>query len=225
VRRFFAKLANFLLQERADEELSREVRAHLTLLEDEYRRRGLTPDEARLEAKRAYGGVEQAKERQREERSLLWLEQTRQDVRSAFRTFAKSPGFTAVALLSLALGIGANTAIFSFVNAILLKSLPVPHPAELVSILAIADNKDVDTALSYPAIHELEKRNKVLDGLLGPVCGARESDVGWRRGATERRTGDGRVFSNIESSCGGWPLVKRGRYRGGGSESGLRVEF
>ncbi len=137
MKRSLAKLWNFLSRERAEAELSREVSAHLRLLADEFERRGMHPEQARFEAKRAYGGVEQAKELQREERSFLWLEQMRQDMRAAVRTFVKSPGFTAVALMSLALGIGANTAIFSFVNSMLLKSLPVPRPGELVSITEV----------------------------------------------------------------------------------------
>jgi hypothetical protein len=85
-RRLFAKLKNLFRRGHAEHELTREVAAHLTLLEDEFQRRGMSLDEARIEARRAYGGVEQAKQLQREERSILWMEQTLADLRFACRS-------------------------------------------------------------------------------------------------------------------------------------------
>jgi hypothetical protein len=80
-RRLFSKFGNLFRSGRADRELAREVSAHLTLLEDEFQRRGMSLEEARIEARRAYGGIEQAKQLHREERSILWLEQTFADLR------------------------------------------------------------------------------------------------------------------------------------------------
>jgi putative ABC transport system permease protein len=133
-RRFVLRIVAFLRFDRAEHELAREVASSLALMEDELRGKGMTSEDARLAARRAFGGVEQAKERHRDERSFAWLDDARRDVAYALRTLRRAPGFAAAAILTLALGVGTNAAIFSVVNAVLVRPLPFRAPDRLVQL-------------------------------------------------------------------------------------------
>jgi putative ABC transport system permease protein len=128
-----SRLRGFFGKRNAEDDLDAEVRAHLEMLTEENIRRGMTREEARHAARREFGGVEQTKEQYREQRSIPFLDATLQDLRFALRGLRQRPGFALVAILTLALGIGCTTAVFSVVDRILFRSLPYPYDERLVS--------------------------------------------------------------------------------------------
>jgi predicted permease len=143
--------------------LDEEIAAHLSLLTTEYERRGLSAADARAVARREFGSVTQLHESYREQRRLPSFDSLTQDLGYAFRQLRHNPGFAASAVLTLALGIGANSAIYQVLDAVIYRSLPVPNPGQLVQVQLLDNNEPVH--VSYPLYRELATRQQALDGM------------------------------------------------------------
>ena len=132
LRIFLFRLRGMFLKRNLEQELADEISSHLEMQVEDLQRQGMSADEAHYAALRKFGGVEQVKETYRERRGLTYVETFLRDLGYGARMLRRSPIITTVAILSLALGIGANTALFSVVDAVLLKTLPVEAPDRLV---------------------------------------------------------------------------------------------
>ena len=168
IKALVSRTRTWLSPRAVDQEFEHELDTHLDMLADENARRGMSPEEARRAARIRLGGQTQLKETNRELRGLPVLETFFQDTRYAFRMLRKNPGFTAVAVLTLALGIGANTAIFSIVYAMLLKPLPYSQPEQLFTVLEAQPQAGVNaTGWSYANFAELREQNRIFSDMAG----------------------------------------------------------
>ena len=140
IRRFFQRLLTFIRFDRAETNLAREIDAHLQLLEDEHVARGMSRDDARLAARRSFGGVEQAKSYQRDARSFRWLEDSRSDAKLAVRMLAKYPGLSLIGGAGLAIGLAVGTAFFAFYYSYMFATLPVENGDRIVAL----ENWDIE---------------------------------------------------------------------------------
>ncbi len=171
LRTLLSRLRALFISRRLDEEFDAEVQTHITLLTGENIDRGMTQEEAHYAALRAFGGVTQTKERNRERRTVRQLEILGYELRYSARTLRKNPGFAAVAIATVALGIGANTAIFELLDAVRIRSLPVKNPQELVEIkLATTDDRRGSMnrfgQLTNPLWERIGKGQEAFSGML-----------------------------------------------------------
>ena len=172
---------------RVERELEREVASHLALMEEDFQRRGLLARGSPLAARRAYGGVDLAKELHRDARSFVWLEQFAQDLRHAARSLSRAPGFALLAILTLALGVGVNTTLFTAYNAVALRPLPVADPDRVVRLerwFETTIQRDIQYAFSYPEYMYCRDNSGMFASM---VAGSYRSRRG---GANRGRTGE-----------------------------------
>ncbi|HET9399803.1 MAG TPA: ABC transporter permease [Candidatus Acidoferrales bacterium] len=164
LRGLFVRLASLFSGKSRDREFARELESHIALHTDENLRAGLSIREARREALLKLGGIEQARDFTRSQRGVPMIESFLQDLRVSLRTLRKNPGFTAVAILTLALGIGANAAIFSVIDAMLLRALPYPAPERMVHV-DWSFEKAVSPAVSAPEYMFLRDHARSFEAL------------------------------------------------------------
>lgn len=224
VRRGFERLGSFFRKRPLDREMDAEMQSHLEMAVEDGVTRGLSPDEARRQALVRFGGVVQAKERQREERGVPWLDVLLQDLRFTARTLRRDPVFAAVAVLILGLGIGANVAVFSVVNTLLLRQLPFTTPSQLVWIEQSGAQGLSGATYSADGFEEYRAQNRTMEdvtaympfygtsdykltgrGLAQPVSGVMVAGNFFQMLGVQPVLG--RLFTEKESIHGAAPLV------------------
>jgi predicted permease len=182
MRTLWTRVVATVRRHKAERDLEDEVQFHLKMLADEFEAQGMSPGDARLAARRSFGGVEQVKEMYRERRGLPLVESLLQDLRHVIRALIRSPGFAIVVVATLGLSIGANAAVFSLIDQIVLRPLPVAKPAELVIVSIPPLPIDATRGLlgvgrgpggqliwsaSYPLYETLRNRVPLFQGVLG----------------------------------------------------------
>src|ERR1700720_2717030 len=175
LRMFGSRLFGLVHKARGDD-FDAELRSHLDALTEDKIRRGMSPEEARYAARREFGGVEQTKESYREQRGLPFVDTLLQDLRFALRMLAKKPGFALVAILTLAVGIGATSAVFSVVDRILFRSLPYPQDERLVSFGVMAPFDSQEFMLG-PDFVDWRLRQEPFESITAVEPGSVDCDV------------------------------------------------
>ena len=169
LRELVSRLATLFRRRALDTEFDNEVEAHISLLTERFERQGLTADEARYAARRQFGGISQMKEEFRDRRGFPLFETFLQDARYISRQLRKSPVFTVSAVLTLALGIGANTAIFTLVDQLVLRLLPIKNPQQVVELVGEGNYYGGNSGyhvLSYPMYEDIRDQNQVFSRVM-----------------------------------------------------------
>ena len=180
-----------------ERDLEDEVQCHIEGRVNDLMRRGLTRKEALRQARIEFGSVDRYREECRQAHGLRWIDEFGQDARYVLRTMRHSPGFAAAAIVSLALGIGANSVVFSVVNALVLKPLPADRPDELYSVQPARENE------SFPNYRDLRDRNRTLAGL----AAARVAVMSIERGGVAERAWGYLVTGNYFDLLGVRPAL------------------
>src|SRR5437016_4208854 len=187
LRSIVQRLTALFRRRRLEDDLDDELRSHLEMSAEVNLRKGMSPADARREALRSFGGVEQTKEIYREQRGLPMIETTWQDLRFALRMLRRSPGFSLLAILCLTLGIGANAAVFSWIEGILFRPYPaVAHQERLVAIGGTSRDEPRGTPLSWPDFQDLQRSCTLCETLFVSKITGTTLSIGDR---AERTTG------------------------------------
>lgn len=164
LRALWIRLHGIVGSAHGNDDIAAELESHIQMHIDDNLRAGMTPEEARRQALLRLGGLDQTRQACRERKTLPLLEDFLQDLRYAARQLRKSPGFTAVVVITLALGIGLNSALFSIIDTVLLHPIPWPHPSELVCVDASKPNFETGS-ISYPNFRDWQRENHSLRAL------------------------------------------------------------
>jgi len=208
LRRLFSRLASFATRRAQDERLREEIEEHIALQTAENIRAGLSSVEARRQALLKFGGVEAIKQDYRSARGLLFIENLVQDVRFALRSLRHTPGLTAFVVITLALGVGMTSAMFSMVDALIFRPYPVPHPSAVVTLVSTTHDSPFDD-FSYREYLDIRDKTKSYDGV---VANADMEAVGFSAepGTTPRIKGGMMVSGNYFHVLGANPRLGRG---------------
>jgi len=207
LRSIVQRLTALFRRRRLEDDLDDELRSHLEMSAEVNLRKGMSPADARREALRSFGGVEQTKEIYREQRGLPMIETTWQDLRFALRMLRRSPGFSLLAILCLTLGIGANAAVFSWIEGILFRPYPaVAHQERLVAIGGTSRDEPRGTPLSWPDFQDLQRSCTLCETLFVSKITGTTLSIGDR---AERTTGS-IVSANYFDAIGVPPMLGRG---------------
>src|SRR5271165_5797563 len=206
-RTLMRRIAALFRSRRLEQDLDAEMRSHLEMAEEMNRGRGRSAEEARRDARRSFGGVEQAKELYRDQRGLPVIETTLQDLRFGLRMLRRSPGFSILAILCLTLGIGANAAVFSWAEGILFRPYPtVTHQERLLALAGTARGEAGATALSWPDFADLQRSCTLFDSFFVSKIMGTTLSIGDR---AERSVGS-IVSANYFDAIGVHPILGRG---------------
>src|ERR1700687_973509 len=211
MREFFRtlmhRLATLFRWPRLGEDLDEEMRSRLEMAVEANLSKGMNAQDARREALRSFGGVEQTKELYRDQRGLPVIETTLQDLRFGFRMLRRAPGFSILAILCLTLGIGANAAVFSWIEGILFRPYPlVAHKERLLAITGPARGEAGHTYISWPDVLDLQKSSTLIDSFIVNKITGTTLSLGDR---AERTTGS-IVSANYFDAIGVHPILGRG---------------
>jgi predicted permease len=199
------RLRALFRRDSVESEMNDELRFHVERETEKLVAAGVPRDEAARRARIQLGGIENVREECRDARGTRWLDGLAQDVRYALRMMRRNPGFTTVSVLTLALGIGANTAIFSLMDAVLLSRLPVRHPEELVLVRSLDADANLNESFSYPMYRDLRDRNTVMAGVI--ARGGVQMNLNYR-GVNERVRAE-LVSGNYYETLGVRPWIGR----------------